>query len=142
MITYLHIPLMGLSLACLYSLWRHWSGLSRLGLIQELARHAPGLRSKQNMAAIFLSFPFFMAGFDWFDLMVNGQEDAFSLGAVLCSVAFLGVAIFLLRDSAELLGGDWALTRERALHMVAAQQFENDQFSGRIIDAEAREVRK
>ncbi|WP_319103238.1 hypothetical protein [Pseudomonas aeruginosa] len=142
MITYLHLPLMAVALACLLMLWRAWTGLDRLGLTQELARRAPGLRDKQNIAAVFLSFPFFMAGFDWFDLLMNGQDAPFSLGAVLCSVAFLGVAFFNLRDSAGLIAGPLAVTRENALRMIAAQQHEQDQFTGRTIEAEAWEVRK
>ena len=43
MITYLHVPLIGVSAAFLLLLWRSWSGIERLGLTQELARNAPGL---------------------------------------------------------------------------------------------------
>ena len=143
MITYLHFMLMAVAASLLLMLWRSWSGLDRLGLAQELASKAPGLRNKQNVAAALLSAPFVMAAADWFDLMMVGQDAPISSGvAVFCSVVFLGVALFLLRDSAELLGGSWATTRESALRALAAQQHEASQFTGRIIEAEAREVQK
>ncbi|WP_197328847.1 hypothetical protein [Ralstonia syzygii] len=141
--TYLHVLLMAVAAACLHMLWRSWVGLDRLGLAQELARKAPGLRTKQNIAAAFLSAPFVMAAADWFDLMMVGQDAPISSGfTVLCSVACLGAALFMLRDSAEILAGDWAVTRESALRAVAAKPHESGQFTGRTIEAEAREVRK
>ncbi|EPD8582889.1 hypothetical protein ACW0PU_004710 [Escherichia coli] len=143
MITYLHFFLMAGAGACLHMLWRSWAGLDRLGLTQELARKAPGLRTKQNIAAAFLTAPFVMAAADWFDLMMVGQDvPIYSWFAVLCSVAFLGAAFFMLRDSAEILGGSWVTTRESALRALAAHQHEPDHFTGRTIEAEAQEVGK
>lgn len=141
--TYIHVFLMAVAVAFLHTLWRSWAGLERLGLTQELARKAPGLRTKQNIAAAFLTAPFVMAAADWFDLMMVGQDVPIYSGfAVLCSATFLGAAFFMLRDSAEILGGSWVTTRESALRAFAAQQHEPDQFTGRTIEAEAREVRK
>jgi hypothetical protein len=143
MITYLHVPLIGVSAAFLLLLWRSWSGIERLGLTQELARNAPGLRKKEIIATAFLSAPFVMAAADWFDLMMVGQDAPVnSWVAVFWSVAFLGAALFMLRHSAEILAGDWAVTRESALRAVAAQQYEPHQFTGCTIEAEAREARK
>lgn len=125
MITYFHIPLIGFSATILLMLWRSWTGLERLGLTQELARQAPRLRKKENIAAAFLSAPFVMAAADWFDLMIVGQAVPISSGvAVLSSVAFLGAALFTLRDSSPILGGDWVVTREHALRLIAKQQKE------------------
>lgn len=141
--TYLHFFLMAVAAVCLHMLWRSWAGLDRLGLAQELARKAPGLRNKQNIAAAFLTAPFIMAAADWFDLMMVGQDVPIYSGfAVLCSVAFLGAALFMLRDSAEILGGSWVTTRESALRALAAQQHEPNHFTGCTIEAEAHEVRK
>lgn len=141
--TYLHFFLMAVAAVCLHMLWRSWAGLDRLGLAQELARKAPGLRKKQNLAAAFLTAPFIMAAADWFDLMMVGQDAPITSGvAVLGSVASLGVALFLLRDSAEILGGSWVTTRESALRALAAHQHAPDHFTGCTIEAEAREVRK
>lgn len=143
MITYFHVFLTAIAATCLLLLWRSWAGLERLGLTQELARKAPGLRNKQNIAAAFLSAPFVMAAADWFDLMMVGQDAPINSGvAVLCSMAFLGAAFLMLRDSAEILGGSWVTTRESALRALAAHQHEPDHFTGRTIEAEAQEVGK
>ncbi|HRF30076.1 MAG TPA: hypothetical protein PLM02_05645 [Azonexus sp.] len=143
MITYLHVPLIGVSAAFLLLIWRSWAGLERLGLTQELNRKAPGLLKKETIAVAFLSAPVLIAAADWFDLVMVGQDAPISSWiAVLCSVASLGAALFMLRDSAEILAGDWAVTRESALRAVAAQQHEPGQFTGRTIETEAREVRK
>ncbi len=162
MISYWHVPVMALCFFILLFMRRWWICIDRLGFTREVGRRAPSLIRGDIIAATFAIMPFLIAALDWFGITLPRQSSPVSPGlAVFMSVACLGSCVFVLRNTGERLAGHWAGTRESALRTVAALRIidaaelahaldylqaheaaQRPQGVGRIIEAEAREVRK
>lgn len=159
MISYIHAPVIALCSFILLSMWRFWVCIDRMGFTKEMGRRAPAMIQGDILAAVFASLPFLVAAIDWLGITLPRQSAPIPpLLAALISLGCLGGCICMLRNSGERFAGHWAGTRESAVRTVAAlriidaaelahaldvlQQHEARQAAGRIIDAEAREVRK
>ena len=159
MISYIHAPVLAVLFFTLLSMRRWWLCIDRMGFSREVGRRAPSLVQGDILAATLAIVPFLVAAVDWFGITLPRQSAPISPGiAAFISVACLGGCVFVLRNSGERFAGHWAGTRESALRTVAAlriidaaelahaldvaQQHEARHCSGRVIDAETREVRK
>jgi hypothetical protein len=145
MISYIHVPVIALCFFILLSMWRFWACIDRMGFTKEIGRRAPSMIQGDILAAVFASLPFLAAPIP-------------PLLAALISLGCLGGCICMLSNSGERFAGHWAGARESAVRTVAAlriidaaelaraldvlQQHEARQVAGRIIDSEARKVRK
>ena len=159
MVSYLHLPIVVLCFFLLLAMWRFWACIDRMGFTREVGKRAPSMIHGDILAAVFAIMPFLIAAVDWLGVPLPRQPAPISpLLAVVLSGGCLGACVFILRNSGERFAGHWAGTRESALRTVAAlriidaaelahalnvaQQHEARQGSGRVIDAETREVRK
>lgn len=159
MISYFHAPLMMLCFFILLAMWRFWSCINRMGFMREIGRYAPSMLHGDLVASVLAFLPFLLALFDWTGITLPRQNGPISpYAAVFLSLCCLLGCIFVLRQSAERFAGHWAGTRKSALRTVAAlriidaaelahaldvaQRHEARQDSGRVIDAETREVWK
>ena len=166
MISYIHAPVLAACLFTLLFMRRWWLCIDRMGCSREVGRRAPSLVQGDILAATLAIVPFLVTAVDWLGITLPRQSTpiAPSLAAFI-SVACLGGCVFVLRNSGERFAGYWAGTRESALRTVAAlriidaaelahalevmQQYQDHpaarreppEFS-RVIDTEAREVRK
>lgn len=162
MISYIHAPVLALCFFILLFMRRWWLCVDRLGFAREVGRRARSLVQGDILAATLALMPFFIAAVDWLGIILPRQSAPVSphLAAFL-SMACLGGCVFVLRNSGERFAGNWAGTRESALRTVAALRIidaaelahaldylqaheaaQRPQGVGRIIEAEAREVRK
>ncbi|EPN2249841.1 hypothetical protein ACTWE4_003398 [Vibrio cholerae] len=162
MISYIHAPVLALCFFILLFMRRWWLCVNRLGFAREVGRRAPSLVQGDILAATFAIMPLFVAAVDWFGITLPRQSSPVSPHfAAFLSMACLGGCVFVLRNSGERFAGHWAGTRESALRTVAALRIidaaelahaldylqaheaaQRPQGVGRIIEAEAREVRK
>ncbi|EKQ5083701.1 hypothetical protein P5Q52_004529 [Salmonella enterica] len=159
MISYFHAPLVALCFFILLAMWRFWSCIDRMGFMREVSRRAPSMLHGDLVAGILAFMPFLLALVDWAGITLPRQDGPISpYASVFLSLGCLLGCMFMLRQSGERFAGHWAGTRESALRTVAAlriidaaelahalnvaQQHEARHGSGRVIDAETREVRK
>lgn len=166
MVSYLHLPIVVLCFFLLLAMWRFWACIDRMGFTREVGKRAPSMIHGDILAAVFAIMPFLIAAVDWLGVPLPRQPAPISpLLAVVFSGGCLGACMFILRNSGERFAGHWAGTRESALRTVAAlriidaaqlahaldvmQRFQEHPAARRaaaeltrVIDAEAREVRK
>ncbi len=166
MISYFHAPLVVFGFFILLAMWRFWSCIDRMGFIREVSRRAPSMLYGDLVAGILAFMPFLLALVDWAGITLPRQDSPISpYAAVFVSLGCLLGCTFILRQSGERFAGHWAGTRESALRTVAAlriidaaelahalevmQQYQEHPAArraaaelSRVIDAEAREVRK
>lgn len=166
MISYIHAPVLAACFFTLLFMRRWWLCIDRMGFSREVGRRAPSLVQGDTLAATLAIVPFLVAAVDWFGITLPRQSAPIAPGiAAFISVACLGGCVFVLRNTGERFAGHWAGTRESALRTVAAlriidaaelahalevmQQYQEHPAArraaaelSRVIDAEAREVRK
>ncbi len=166
MISYIHAPVLAACFFTLLFMRRWWLCIDRMGFSREVGRRAPSLVQGDILAATLAIVPFLVAAVDWFGITLQRQSAPIAPDlAAFISVACLGGCVFVLRNSGERFAGHWAGTRESALRTVAAlriidaaelahalevmQQYQEHPAArraaaelSRVIDAEAREVRK
>ena len=159
MVSYIHLPIIVICFFVLMFMRRWWLCVDRMGYTKEVGRRAPSLVQRDILAATFAIMPFALAAVDWFSIALPGQAAPIpSMLAAIMSLGCVGGVIFILKNTGDRFAGNWAGTRESALRTVAAlriidaaelahaldvaQQHEARHGSGRVIDAETREVRK
>jgi hypothetical protein len=123
MVSYMHVPLMIVSVFVVLEIWRFWYCIERLGFIKEVGRRAPGLIHGDILAVTFAAMPFVLAITDWFQVIPPNQTlPLLPVMTVFMSIACLGGCLYVLRNSKGRIVGHWAGTREAALRTVAALQ--------------------